>query len=176
MVSFQPKYTVINKTALTLYIIQSRCEETGLFKIFPFESSVFHWTDSANAQEVSIKLEGYEYSGNFKIDSIGETQIRLRSTYNRESMIVSVVINDDNNCYQILISDISHAPPYRIENLTRNSFKLSQKYSRSEDFDIIRPFESLIFAWTYPLAAKYLNVTVIAQSYESDLGFHEIDK
>ena len=41
-----PKFTFINKTFLTLYVIQYDCEETGVFKIFPLETSIFHWTDS----------------------------------------------------------------------------------------------------------------------------------
>lgn len=70
-----------------------------MFKVFPFESSIFHWTDCLKQQEVSLKLEGYEYSGNFKIDVIGEVVIRLKSSFMRENMIISISINEENNCY-----------------------------------------------------------------------------
>lgn len=45
MITFQPKYVLVNKTYLTLYVIQSECEEKGQFKVFPHETSTFHWTD-----------------------------------------------------------------------------------------------------------------------------------
>lgn len=53
---------------MTLYIIQSGCEEKGQFKVYPFETSLFHWTDSKKNCVVSVKLEGYEFSGSFKIN------------------------------------------------------------------------------------------------------------
>jgi len=37
---------VVNKSWATLYIIQAGCEEKGVFKAYPQETSVFHWTDS----------------------------------------------------------------------------------------------------------------------------------
>ena len=111
-----------------------------LFKVFPFETSIFHWTDSSKATKVSIKLEGYEYCGNFQIDSIGELVIRLRSSSDNETLILNVSINEENNCFQIIVSDISFAPPYRIENLTKTTFKISQKDARSDDFDILKAF------------------------------------
>ena len=40
------KYNFVNKTYLNLYIIQSECEEKSLFKIYPMDTSIFHWTDS----------------------------------------------------------------------------------------------------------------------------------
>lgn len=176
MITFQPKYTIINKTSLSLFIIQAHCEERGLFKIFPYESTVFHWTDSLKPQEVSLKLEGYEFSGNLKLDTIGELLIRLKSTTMAENVILSVQINEDNNCYQISICDSSFSPPYCIENLTKTTFKLAQKDSRADDFDILRPHESLNFAWSYPMKIKLLSIQVCMQSQDTDLGLHSIDK
>jgi hypothetical protein len=48
-------------------VIQSECEEKGLFKIYPMETSIFHWTDSNKPFEVNVKVEGYEFSGNMMI-------------------------------------------------------------------------------------------------------------
>lgn len=92
--------------------------------MFPLETSVFHWTDSQKKFEVSLRLEGYEYSGNFKIDSIGEINLRLRSSIDHECMILNVSINEENNSFYIVVSDVSYAPPYRIENLTKTTFKI----------------------------------------------------
>jgi hypothetical protein len=47
LVVFQPKYVMVNKTFIPLYIVQAECEEVGIFKVVPQETSVFHWTDSS---------------------------------------------------------------------------------------------------------------------------------
>ncbi len=89
------------------------------------ETSIFHWTDSKKSCEVSVKLENYEYSGTFKINSIGEINLRLRSSIDHECLILNVEINEENNAFYIIVSDISYAPPYRIENMTKTTFKIS---------------------------------------------------
>eukprot|EP00347_Sterkiella_histriomuscorum_P015009 403358661 len=175
LITFNPKYTIINKTYFTLYVIQSECEENGIFKIFPQETSVFHWTDSQKENYVSVKLEDYEYSGKFKIDVIGEFNIRLKSTFDNECMIINLLINEENNQFFIVVSDISFAPPYRIENLTKTTFKVAQQDSRSDDFDIIKPFNIISFAWSYPLGNKLLAISICSQSQDTYLGPYNID-
>jgi len=59
-----------------------------LFKIYPLETTNFHWTDCNKPKEINFRFDDYEYSGNFKIDSIGEMSIRLRATYDNESVII----------------------------------------------------------------------------------------
>jgi hypothetical protein len=106
-----------------------------------------------------VKLEEYEYSGNFKIDTIGELNIRLRSSFDRECMILNTSISEEStNTLYIVFSDVSYNPPYRIENLTKTSFKISQLQSRGEDFDILRPFNIISFGWSYPLFEKHLKI------------------
>jgi SHR-binding domain of vacuolar-sorting associated protein 13 len=160
VITFQPKYVFVNKTFLTLYVIQSDCEERGQFKIFPQETSIFHWTDSMKRFEVSVRLEGYEFSGNFKIDSIGEMNLRLRSTLDHDNLILNVSINEENNSFYIVVSDVSYAPPYRIENMTKATIKVCQKDARSHDFDILKPFHIASFAWSYPLEEKLLSISL----------------
>ena len=121
------------------------------------ETSIFHWTDCKKEQfEVSVRLEGYEYSGSFKIENIGETILRLRSRFDEEPLILNISINEENNSFYIVVSDMSYAPPYRVENLTKTTFKISQKDSRSDDFDILKPFHITSYAWSYPLKEKLL--------------------
>jgi hypothetical protein len=78
IITILPKYIFVNNTYLNRYVIQSECEEKGLFKIYPKETSIFHWTDSNKPFEVNVRLEGYEFSGSMIIGQIGETYLRLR--------------------------------------------------------------------------------------------------
>ena len=75
---------MINKIPQTLYVVQSESEEKGLFKIFGYESSVFHWNDASKPHNICIKIEEYEFSGDIKIDDIGELNVRLRSSIDRD--------------------------------------------------------------------------------------------
>lgn len=132
----------------------------SIFKVVPQETSVFHWTDASKPYQINVKMEDYEYSGNFIIDSIGEQNLRLRSSIDRESLILNISINEENNTFYIIFSDVSYQPPFRIENLTKTSFKICQVNSRSDDFDILRPFNILPFAWSYPLNEKLLKIAI----------------
>jgi len=124
IIEFKPRYMVVNKTYQTIQIIQAECEEKGVFKAYPFETSVFHWTDSTKPQEINVKFSEHEYSGNIRIDGIGEINLRLRGSFDNESIILSVSITEERNTLFIIINDVSYAPPYRIENLTKTSFKI----------------------------------------------------
>ena len=50
--------------------------------------------------------------------------MRLRGSYDNESIILSVSITEERNTLFIIFNDVSYAPPYRIENLTKTSFKI----------------------------------------------------
>ena len=175
IITFLPKYIFVNKTYLNLYVIQSECEEKGLFKIYPMETSIFHWTDSNKLFEVNVKVEGYEFSGNMIIGQIGETYLRLRSSIDHESLILNVSISEENNVFYIMISDVSYAPPYRIENMTKTTFKISQKDSRSYDFELLKPFHITSFAWSYPLNEKFLSVSICTQAQDDFIGNYNVD-
>jgi len=86
---------MVNRTFQTVYVVQSQCEELGTFKIFPQETSVFHWTDGTKPLELSVKLDEHEYSGSMKIDGIGEFNLRLKSTQERDSTILNCSISEE---------------------------------------------------------------------------------
>lgn len=81
---------ICNRTSQPILIIQSGCEEKGMFRVYPQETSNFHWTDSEQPHEINVKFEDYEYSGNIHIDGIGDMIIRLRGAFDNESAILNV--------------------------------------------------------------------------------------
>ena len=160
LICFQPRFLMVNRTMHTLYVVQSQCEELGSFKIFPLETSVFHWTDASKELEVCVTLDEHEFSGNLRIDGIGEFNLRLKSTQDHDSTILNVSISEETNSFYIVFTDISYAPPYRLENLTKTRFKVAQVKSRPDDFDRLNPFQPLSFAWSYPLQPKLLRISL----------------
>ena len=160
---------------MTIQIIQAECEEKGLFKVYPYETSNFHWTDGQKPLEINVKVDQHEYSGNVRIDGIGEINLRLRGIYDNDSIILNVSITEERNSLFIIFNDASYAPPYRIENLTKTCFKISQVDSRSNDFDILKPYEIMAYAWSYPLNEKLLKISISSSSNDEDLGSFKID-
>lgn len=176
IIEFKPRYMFVNKTFSCIQIIQAGCEEKGAFKAYPSETSVFHWTDSSMQHEINIKLEEYDYSGNIRIDGIGEINLRLRGQYENQSVILNVSITEERGTLFVIFNDVSYAPPYRIENLTKTSFKIQQFKARTNDFDILRPYQIMSYAWSYPLNEKKLKISICEQSNEVNLGMFRIDK
>ena len=131
---------MVNRTFYTVQVVQSMCEELGTFKMFPQETSVFHWTDAQKPLEICVKLDDHEFSGNLRIDGIGDFNLRLKNRYERDNTILNVSISEENNSFYIVFTDVSYAPPYRVENLTKTRFKISQVNSRMDDFDRLNPY------------------------------------
>jgi hypothetical protein len=157
---------MVNKTYQTVCIAQSGCEELGTFKIFSQETSVFHWTDKSKSLEVNVTLNDHEYSGNFRIDGIGELYIRLKNSREGDSSILNVSISEEQNSFFIVISDVSDAPPYRIENQTKTRFRVEQINSRADDFDRLHPYQSIPFAWSYPMEEKRVSISLCTLTSE----------
>ena len=151
---------MVNRTFENVYVVQAQCEELGSFKIFPQETSIFHWTDASKPLQIAVRLDGHEFSGNLRVDGIGEVNLRLKSLQDRESTILNVSISEEANSFFIAFTDVSFAPPYRIENQTKTRFKVCQVESRVDDFDRVNPYQSLPFAWSYPLKRKLLQISV----------------
>ena len=101
---------------------------------------MFHWTDADKPLEICVTLNDHEYSGNLRIDSIGEFNLRLKNQYEQDSTILNVSISEETNSFYIVFTDVSYAPPYRLENLTKTRFKVAQVMSRPDDFDHLNPF------------------------------------
>jgi len=87
-----------------------------------------------------------------------------------------VSISEERNSLFIIFNDVSYAPPYRIENLTRTTFKVFQVGSRTNDFDILKPFQIIPYAWSYPLNEKLLEIYIGSSCNDEKLGSYKIDQ
>ncbi len=85
---------------------------------------MFHWTDASKPLEICIKVDDHEFSGNMRLDNIGEVNLRLKSSIKNDNFILNVSISEETNSFYIVFSDVSYAPPYRLENLTKSRFKI----------------------------------------------------
>ena len=51
-------------------------------------------------------------------------RLKSSSLTQRENMILNMTISEETNSFYIVFSDLSFAPPYRLENLTKTRFKI----------------------------------------------------
>jgi hypothetical protein len=71
-------------------------------------------------------MAGHEFSGSIEIDKIGEWNIRLKCTNGLyDNTILNVSISEESNSFYIVFTDVSYAPPYRLENLTKSKFNIA---------------------------------------------------
>ena len=120
-------------------------------------------------------MDEHEFSGNLRIDGIGEYNLRLKNTQERDSTILNVSISEEQNSFYIVFTDVSFAPPYRLENQTKTRFKVAQVNSRMDDFDRLNPFQQLSFAWSYPMQPKLLRISLCQLEQEEELGVFSLD-
>jgi hypothetical protein len=97
-------------------------------------------------------MSDHEFSGAVEIDKIGEWNLKLKSTFGLvDNIILNVSISEEANSLYIVFTDVSHSPPYRIENLTKSKFNVSQAGCRQDDFDRLEAYSTRSFAWSCPL-------------------------
>jgi hypothetical protein len=74
-----------------------------------------------------------------------------------------------------MISDVSYAPPYKIENMNSKTFKISQKDSLSYDFELLNPFHITSFACKYPFNVQFLSVSICRKGQDDFIGIFNVD-
>jgi len=115
LITFRPQFIFKNKHFIPLYVIQSECELKGMFKVHPYEKSVFHWTDSSKLKEICIRYEEYEFSGPIALSQIEagtEIVLRLKNQIDTSLMIVTLSVREEFSSLVISFSDTSYMPPY----------------------------------------------------------------
>ena len=122
-----------------------------------------------------MRVDDHEFSGNIKLDNIGEVNLRLKNSRQGENMILNVSISEETNSFYIVFSDVTFQPPFRIENLTKSRFKVQQTHGRIDDFDLLNAFQMISFAWSYPLQKRMLRLSLCHLQSEELLGEFNID-
>lgn len=100
----------------------------GVFKVIPFEKSVFHWTEVNKPKEICIWYEGFEFSGPIalnQIDMSSELSIRLKNQTDQSIMIVTLGLKEESSSIIVTFNETSALPPYRIDNTSRIGFVIS---------------------------------------------------
>ncbi|XP_038879510.1 uncharacterized protein LOC120071354 isoform X2 [Benincasa hispida] len=187
IIMFQPRYVISNACTKDLCYKQK-----GTDCIIPLAvGEHFHlqWTDTTRELLVSVRYNepGWQWSGSFIPDQLGDTLVKMRNYITGASKVLRIEVQNvdvsiDNKIVGnghgnlgtnlILLSDDDTGyVPYRIDNFSKERLRIYQQ--RCENFEtIVHPYTSCPYSWDEPCYPRRLIIEVPG---ECILGSYALD-
>ncbi|KAF1899682.1 hypothetical protein Lal_00019812 [Lupinus albus] len=187
-ISLQPRYVISNACSKEISYKQKGTDVMSYLGIG--EHAHLHWTDTTRELLVSVcyNESGWQWSGSFLPDHLGDTQLKMRNFVSGTSNMIRVEVQnadismlDEKNDGRfkgnsgtnlILLSDDDTGyMPYRIDNFTKERMRIYQQ--KCEMFDtVIHSYSSYPYTWDEPYYPHRLTVEVPG---ERVLGSYTLD-
>ncbi|XP_077218039.1 vacuolar protein sorting-associated protein, putative (DUF1162) isoform X2 [Tasmannia lanceolata] len=187
-ITFQPRYVISNACSKELCFKQKGTN--SIHSLGVGQHSHLHWADTQRELLVSIRFNdrGWQWSGSFPPDQLGDTQVKMRNYVSGALNMVRVEVqnagvsssdekivsnsNGNTGTYLILLSDDNTGfMPYKIENLSMERLRIYQQ--KCETFETtVHPCTSCPYAWDEPCCPHRL---VIEVPGERVLGSYSLD-
>ena len=172
IITFLPRYMLVNDINLPLEVTQFGCEEDWRMVIPGGTSTGFHWPFKDKRFLMRSRLQGtrfsdasWSWSGEFSIDAIGETCIKVREKFSRSDIfLIRVIIKHVAASIVVIFDKVDEFVPYRIDNETSHRIRFRQVASldgpgsAGGGFDYMMPRSSLPYSWDRPMCNKVLEV------------------
>ncbi|KAG8434275.1 hypothetical protein GDO86_012595 [Hymenochirus boettgeri] len=171
MVTFAPRYLLINKSSYKLAFAQrefARGQGTnnpdGYISTLSGSSVVFHWPRNDYDQLLCVRLMDLSnciWSGGFEVNKNSSFHINMRDTLGK-CFFLRVEITLQSATYRISFSDTDQLPPpFRIDNFSKVPIVFVQHgvadpRLRTE----VKAATSMDYAWDEPILPPYIAVTV----------------
>lgn len=187
-IAFRPRYVICNACSNDLFFRQ---KGTRFSKhLSSGQHSFLHWSDTARDLLVSIRIDGpgWQWSGSFFPDHLGDAQLKMRNSASGLSYMVRVEVqnadldlnsnrfsgknNINTGTVLILLSDDKTGfVPYRIDNFSMEKLRIYQQRCESIE-TIVYPYTSCQYAWDEPCYPHRLTVEIPG---ERSLGTFNLD-
>ncbi|CAJ2666738.1 unnamed protein product [Trifolium pratense] len=187
-ITFQPRYVISNACSKEILYKQKGTEV--MFSLGIGEHAHLHWTDTSRELLVSICYNetGWQWSGSFLPDHLGDTQLKMRNYVLGTSCMIRVEVQNadismgdekivgnikgNSGTNLILLSDDDTGyMPYRINNFSKEILRIYQQ--RCEIFDThIHCYASNPYTWDEPC---YPHRLVVEVPGERVLGLYALD-
>uniref|UniRef100_A0A0Q3SS11 Uncharacterized protein n=1 Tax=Setaria italica TaxID=4555 RepID=A0A0Q3SS11_SETIT len=187
-IAFRPRYVICNACSNDLFFRQ---KGTRFSKhLSSGQHSFLHWSDTARELLVSIRFDGpgWQWSGSFFPDHLGDAQLKMRNSASGVSYMVRVEVqnadldihskkfsgrnNINTGTVLILLSDDKTGfVPYRIDNFSMEKLRIYQQRCESIE-TIVYPYTSCEYAWDEPCYSHRLTVEIPG---ERSLGTFNLD-
>ncbi|KAI8561923.1 hypothetical protein RHMOL_Rhmol04G0379800 [Rhododendron molle] len=149
VVHFQPHTLFLNRVGCRLYLQQ--CDTQTLEWIHPTDPPKhFRWQSSTKVELLKVRLDGYEWSTPFSIETEGMMCVRLKNETRSEQIHLRVEVRSatKNSHYEVIFLPNSLSSPYRIEN--RSMFlpiRFRQVDGASDSWKSLLPNSAASFLW-----------------------------
>ncbi|KAG9141648.1 hypothetical protein Leryth_015341 [Lithospermum erythrorhizon] len=176
IISFQHRYVISNACNKAFSYKQ---KGTGLvLHLEAGQHSTIEWTDTTRDLLVSVRFDepGWQWSGCFLPDHLGDTQIKMRNFISGAVILIRIEVQSadmsfkeekivgrptgDSGTHLILVSiDDTGFMPYRIDNFSKERIRVCQQ--RCESFEtLVNAYTSCPYAWDEPCNPHRLIVEV----------------
>ncbi|KAL8519790.1 hypothetical protein ACS0TY_010650 [Phlomoides rotata] len=188
IITFQPRYVIANACTKNLCYKQKGTD--FWFVLGAGQHSYIQWMNAKRELLLSVRFNepGWEWSGCFLPEQLGDTQLKVRNYMNtgvsmmrvevrsadvsvEEEKIVGSTSGNSGTNLILLSDDDTGFMPYRIDNHSRERLRIYQP--KCESFEtVIQPYASSPYAWDEPCYPHRLIVEVPG---ERILGSYAID-
>ncbi|KAL2933168.1 putative vacuolar protein sorting-associated protein 13D [Bienertia sinuspersici] len=174
-ITFQPRYVVSNACSKPLCYKQKGTD--FVFHLSVGQHSHLHWIDTSSDLLLVVCFDepGWQWSGSFLPDHLGDTQVKMRNYVSGVSNIIRIevqnadVIKDEKiigntigksgTNFIILSDDDTGFVPYRIDNFSKETLRIYQQKCETLE-TIVHPYTSCPYAWDEPFYPHRLIVEI----------------
>ncbi|GMI17545.1 hypothetical protein TrLO_g14806 [Triparma laevis f. longispina] len=168
VITFLPRYVLVNDLRVPIELTQFNCEEDWRMTVPGGTSTGFHWPfkDKAFLMSCRLQSDGFKspswtWSGEFSIDALGEVALKVRQKFRRsEIFLIRVVVKIVDASIVVLFEQVDEFVPYRIDNETSHRIRFRQGISdeSKNSFDYMMPRSSMPYSWDFPMGHKSLQI------------------
>ncbi|XP_057532669.1 uncharacterized protein LOC130810577 isoform X2 [Amaranthus tricolor] len=174
-ITFQPRYVISNACSKPLCYKQKGTD--FVFHLGVGKHSHLHWIDTTRELLIAVRFDepGWQWSGCFLPNHLGDTQVKMRNYVSGALNIIRIevqnaeIIQDEKIIYNaigksgtnfILLSDDDTSfVPYRIDNFSKETLRIYQQKCETLE-TIVHPYTSCPYAWDEPLYPHRLIVEI----------------
>ncbi|XP_020578400.1 uncharacterized protein LOC110023361 isoform X2 [Phalaenopsis equestris] len=162
-ITFQPRFVICNACSRDLSYKQKGTN--NVYSLRVGQHSHLHWSDTSRELLVSLRFNemGWQWSGSFLPDCLGDVQVKMRNYVSGELSMVRVEVqnvdmdmndeksipksNGSSSTQLILLSDDKTGfIPYRIDNFSKERLRIYQQKCESVE-TVVHPYTSCEYAW-----------------------------
>jgi hypothetical protein len=151
VVTLVPAYTLFNNTARDLLIQQMGVNHVGeLCSLRAGEQQPFHWPEQSSPQLLTLRFLDntgimWKWSQGFPIADVGTAYLAMQRSRPGEAALVRVDIRLVGAARQVVFSDSTETPPFRIEN--RSAVRVTYGQAHARKTYVVEPQSRVSYAW-----------------------------
>ncbi|KAK9757453.1 hypothetical protein RND81_01G163800 [Saponaria officinalis] len=174
-ITFQPRFVISNACVKALCYKQKGTDL--VYRLGAGQHSHLQWIDTMRELLIAVRFDepGWQWSGSFLPDHVGDTQVKMRNYVSGALNIIRIevqnadVIEDEKiigdtvrksgTIFILLSDDDTGFIPYRIDNFSKETLRIYQQKCETLE-TIVHPYSSCPYAWDEPFYPHRLVVEV----------------